>query len=120
MTASASLYMQQAPALAAPEGNYIGRTAREENCSPVAKSVIVTIKGGKVCWEHDLNVSAQWTGTIDPAGAVAARVPAHPGTSAAGQVVNGGAMSIDMTYPECANPIRIKLINMIGAASACP
>ena len=119
-TASASLYMQQAPALAAPEGNYIGRTAREENCSPVAKSVIVTIKGGKVCWEHDLNVSAQWTGTINPAGAVAARVPAQPGTSAAGQVVNGGAMSIDMTYPECANPIRIKLINMIGAASACP
>ena len=119
-TASASLYMQQAPALAAPKGNYIGRTAREENCSPVAKSVIVTIKGGKVCWEHDLNVSAQWAGTIDPAGAVAARVPAQPGTSAAGQVVNGGAMSIDMTYPECANPIRIKLINMIGAASACP
>ena len=120
VTASASLYVPQAPALAAPEGNYIGRTAREENCSPVAKSVIVTIKGGKVCWEHDLNVSAQWTGTIDPAGAVAARVTAQPGTSAAGQVVNGGAMSIDMTYPECANPIRIKLINMIGAASACP
>jgi hypothetical protein len=120
VTASASLYMQQAPALAAPEGNYIGRTVREENCSPVAKSVIVTITGGKVCWEHDLNVSAQWAGTIDPAGAVAARVPARPGTSAAGQVVNGGAMSIDMTYPECANPIRIKLINMIGAASACP
>jgi hypothetical protein len=120
VTALASLNMQQPPALAAPEGNYIGRTVREENCAPVAKSVIVTIKGGKVCWEHDLNVSAQWAGTVDPAGAVAARVPAQPGTSAAGQVVNGGAMSIDMTYPECANPIRIKLINMIGAASPCP
>ena len=120
VTASASLYTQQDSTPAVPEGNYSGRTVREENCAPLAKSVIVTIKGGKVCWEHELNVSNQWAGTIDPAGAVTASVRDRPGTSAAGQVVNGGAMSIDMTYPECANPIRIKLINMIGMASACP
>lgn len=112
--------MQQPTALAVPEGNYSGRTVKEESCSPVATSVIVTIKDGKVCWEHGLNASNQWAGTIDPAGAVSARVPGRPGTKAAGQAVNGGAMSIEMTYPECANPIRIKLLGMIGTASACP
>ena len=119
-TASASLYLQPASTLAVPEGNYSGRTVREESCSPAAESIIVTVKSGKICWEHDLSAANQWAGTIDPAGAVAARVRDRPGTSAAGQVVNGGAMSIEMTYPGCANPIRIKLLGMIGAASACP
>ena len=119
-TASASLYVQPATTLAVPEGNYSGRTIREESCSPAAESIIVTVKGGKICWEHDLSVPNQWAGTIDPAGAVAARVRDRPGTSAAGQVVNGGAMSIEMTYPGCANPIRIKLLGLIGSASACP
>jgi hypothetical protein len=119
-TASASLYLQPASTLAVPEGNYSGRTVREESCSPTAESIIVTVKSGKICWEHDLSAANQWAGTIDPAGAVAARVRDRPGTSAAGQVVNGGAMSIEMTYPGCANPIRIKLLGMIGAASACP
>jgi hypothetical protein len=119
-TASASLYLQPASMLAVPEGNYSGRTVREESCSPAAESIIVTVKSGKICWEHDLSAANQWAGTIDPAGAVAARVRDRPGTSAAGQVVNGGAMSIEMTYPGCANPIRIKLLGMIGAASACP
>jgi hypothetical protein len=120
VTALASLDMQQAPALAVPEGNYSGRTVREESCSPAAESIIVTVKSGKICWEHDLSVPNQWAGTIDPAGTVAARVRDRPGTSAAGQVVNGGAMNIEMTYPGCANPIRIKLLGMIGSASACP
>jgi hypothetical protein len=119
-TASASLYLQPASTLAVPEGNYSGRTVREESCSPAAESIIVTVKSGKICWEHDLSAANQWAGTIDPAGAVAARVRDRPGTSAAGQVVNGGAMSIEMTYPGCANPIRIKLLGMIGTASACP
>ena len=55
-TASASLYLQPASTLAVPEGNYSGRTVREESCSPAAKSIIVTVKSGKICWEHDLSV----------------------------------------------------------------
>jgi hypothetical protein len=118
--AAAQSLKQQGSTASVPDGNYSGRTAREESCSPVAKSIIVTIKDGKVCWEHELSFSNQWAGTIDPAGAVDARVPGRPGTSAAGVVVNGGTMSIEMTYPECAYPIRLKLLGMIGAASACP
>jgi hypothetical protein len=118
--AAAQSLKQQGSTASVPDGNYSGRTAREESCSPVAKSIIVTIKDGKVCWEHELSFSNQWAGTIDPAGAVDARVPGRPGTSAAGVVVNGGTMSIEMTYPECAQPIRLRLLGMIGAASACP
>jgi hypothetical protein len=110
----------QNAALAVPEGNYSGRTVKEDSCSPFARSVIVTIKDGRVCWEHDLNFSNQWAGTIDPLGVIDARVLGRPGTSASGQLVNGGAMSIDMTYPECASRIRIKLVGMIGTATPCP
>ncbi len=117
--AAAERQRQQNSAVSIPNGNYSGRTAREESCSPVAKSIIVTIKDGKVCWEHEMSFSNQWAGTVGPDGAVDARVAGRPGTSAAGFLVNGGTMSIEMMYPECERPIRIKLLGMIGAASAC-
>lgn len=110
---------QLAGVLAVPDGDYIGRTSREEGCSQAVTSVIVTIKDGMVCWQHDLNFANRWSGTIAPSGAVDARVRGRTGTSATGQVVNGGTMSIEMTYPECNSRIRINQLHMIGVASSC-
>jgi hypothetical protein len=112
--------VQENGAPSVPDGDYSGRTSRDESCSPIAESLIVTIKDGRVCWEHDLKSSNRWAGTIDRTGVIEARAQSRPGTSATGHIVNGGAMSVEMRYPDCANPIGLKLLGMIGTASACP
>ncbi len=112
--------VQENAALSMPDGDYSGRTIRDESCSPAAESVIVTIKDGRVCWEHELKAPNRWAGTIDPAGIIQARADSRPGTRATGRIVNGGAMSVEMAYPDCANPVRLKLLGMIGKASTCP
>jgi hypothetical protein len=103
-----------------PDGNYSGRTVKNDSCSSAAESVIVTIRNGKVCWEHGLKTSARWAGSIASDGIVRARSDASPSMAAAGYARNGGAMNIEMTYPDCAEPVRLKLLGMIGAASVCP
>jgi hypothetical protein len=112
--------VQENAALSIPDGDYSGRTARDEGCSPAAESVIVTIKGGRVCWEHELKSPNRWAGTIGPDGIIQARADGRAGTRATGRIVNGGAMSVEMAYPDCANPVRLKLLGMIGKASTCP
>jgi hypothetical protein len=103
-----------------PDGMYKGRASREDSCAAKADPVIVKIKDGRICWEHGLGFENKWEGSVSAGGAVDAKVRGRSGTSASGSAINGGAMSIDMTYPECRNPIHIQLGGMIpGTPAPC-
>lgn len=104
-----------------PNGMYKGRAGKDESCGAKAGPVIVTIRDGRICWEHGLGFENKWEGSVGADGTVEAKVRGRSGTRASGSAINGGAMSIDMTYPECQNPIRIQLGGMIpGAPAPCP
>jgi hypothetical protein len=105
-------------AVALPEGIYNGRASREDSCAAEAASVQVTIKDGKICWEHKTAFENKWEGSVGPDGVVEAKTRGRNATHAAGRVVNGGSMSIEMTYPECQNPIRMQLSGMISGSPA--
>lgn len=101
------------------DGVYRGMFRAEESCSARATMLPITIKDGKICWEHPLSFTNKWQGAVDSGGAINARVIGRNGTLATGEVRNGGG-NLELTYPECRNPIKVQINGIYpGEPSPC-
>ena len=101
-----------------PEGIYNGRASRESSLRSGSGVGASDDQG----WEDLLGAQDRLRkqvgkASVGPDGVVEAKTRGRNGT-AAGRVVNGGSMNIEMNYPECNNRIRIQIGGMISSTPA--
>ena len=98
------------------DGTYSAWTNLEPSCATAIRSVLVTINGGAVSWEHSItpDMKARWKGSIDAQGNIDATVPGVAHTKATGRLTDDGSWKqIDISYPQCDRAIHAKIVSRV-------
>jgi hypothetical protein len=95
------------------DGRYLARSGSACGAKPDL-SINVTIRQGRIAWEHEFQgIAYRWNGAIDAGGAIEASVGNSPSFRATGRYSDEERMIL-MRYPQCAAGVRMDIVKKLG------